>query len=279
LNPLFTRHPTIRCYITWKIDKESLNKSCINQPIKNWELREPHQRFFDKRFTWYVEIKCQLDATEVFIADFIACSTSFGHHYAHHQELKSIVQWLLLVVFRAVVFKLLVWCGAEGYVSGLQDGGSLEISWPNVILTSHVIFCLEFFLYSLSSQHFIYLRRLTFRHLTISVFKWLSLCLSSVSFTWSCLFFIQLQAVQGCSVCWLGILKEHVWTRKPNLIPGLPVRVEDLKPTGYVVSSRKREDAQKVVGGGRRWRNCQWYREKILLDAGSKPAEIYTSLF
>ena len=24
-------------------------------------------------------------------------------------------------VFRVVVFKLLVWCGAEGYVSGLQD--------------------------------------------------------------------------------------------------------------------------------------------------------------
>ena len=43
-----------------------------------------------------------------------------GHHYAHHQELKSVIQWLLPVVFRAVVFKLLVWCGAEGYVSGLQ---------------------------------------------------------------------------------------------------------------------------------------------------------------
>jgi len=27
------------------------------------------------------------------------------------------------VVFRAVVFKLLVWCGAEGYVSGLPDAG------------------------------------------------------------------------------------------------------------------------------------------------------------
>ena len=26
-----------------------------------------------------------------------------------------------LLVFRAVVFKLLVWRGAEGYVSGLQD--------------------------------------------------------------------------------------------------------------------------------------------------------------
>jgi len=70
-----------------------------------------------------VEIKCQLDATEVFIADLIACSTCFGHHYAHHQELKSIIQWLLPVVFRALVFKLLVWCGAEGCVSGLQDAG------------------------------------------------------------------------------------------------------------------------------------------------------------
>ena len=69
-----------------------------------------------------MEIKCQLDATEVFfIADLISCSTCFGHHYAHRQELKSIIQWLLPVVFRAVVFKLLVWCGAEGYVSGLQD--------------------------------------------------------------------------------------------------------------------------------------------------------------
>ena len=55
-----------------------------------------------------MEIKCQLDATEVFIADLIAFSTCFGHHYAHHQELKGIIQWLLPVVFRAVVFKLLV---------------------------------------------------------------------------------------------------------------------------------------------------------------------------
>jgi len=65
-----------------------------------------------------VEIKCQLDATEVFIAVLIACSKCFGHHYAHHQELNSIIRWLLPVVFRAVVFKLLVWCGAEGYVPG-----------------------------------------------------------------------------------------------------------------------------------------------------------------
>ena len=71
-----------------------------------------------------MEIKCQLDATEVFIADLIAWSTCFEHHYANHQELKNITQWLLPVVFRAVVFKLLVWCGAEGYVSGLQDAAA-----------------------------------------------------------------------------------------------------------------------------------------------------------
>ena len=75
------------------------------------------------QFTYvYVEIKCQLDATDgFFIADLTACSTCLGYHYAQHQELKSIIQWLLPVVLGAVVFKLLVWCGAEGYVSSLQD--------------------------------------------------------------------------------------------------------------------------------------------------------------
>jgi len=28
----------------------------------------------------------------IFIADLIACSTCFGHQYAHHQELDSITQ-------------------------------------------------------------------------------------------------------------------------------------------------------------------------------------------
>lgn len=115
------------------------------------------------------------------------------------------------------------------------------------------------------------LYRLALHYLPISVFKHFLLYLSPVSFSPSCLLFTKLQAVHRCSVCCLGILKEHVATRKPNLIPGFPLRVEDVKPTGYVVSSRKREDAQKDVGGGGRWRNCQWYREKILLDARSNP--------
>ena len=28
----------------------------------------------------------------IFIAALIACSTCFGHHYVHHQELESIIQ-------------------------------------------------------------------------------------------------------------------------------------------------------------------------------------------
>jgi len=36
-----------------------------------------------------------------FIADLIACSTCFGHHYAHHQELKGILH---------VVAACGIWC-------------------------------------------------------------------------------------------------------------------------------------------------------------------------
>jgi len=49
-----------------------------------------------------VEIKCQLDATDDFVAHLMACTTCFGHHYAHHQELESVIRWLLPVVFGAV---------------------------------------------------------------------------------------------------------------------------------------------------------------------------------
>jgi hypothetical protein len=39
-----------------------------------------------------VEINANYIQQMIFIADLIACSTRFGHHYAHHQELKSIIQ-------------------------------------------------------------------------------------------------------------------------------------------------------------------------------------------
>ena len=56
----------------------------------------------------------------IFIADLIACSTCFGHHYAHHQELESIIQVVAACRNWCLVFKLLLWCGAEGCVSGLR---------------------------------------------------------------------------------------------------------------------------------------------------------------
>jgi len=55
-----------------------------------------------------VEIKCKLDAKEVFIIDLIVCSTCFGHHYAHHQELKSgCCLWYFVLWFSSC------WSGVE----------------------------------------------------------------------------------------------------------------------------------------------------------------------
>ena len=59
-----------------------------------------------------MEIKGQRDATDwFFIAKLIVRSTCFGHHYAHHQELKCIIQWLLPVVF--VLWFSSCWSGLE----------------------------------------------------------------------------------------------------------------------------------------------------------------------
>ena len=44
----------------------------------------------------------------IFIADFIACSTCFGHHYARHQVLKSIIQVVAACRIWCLVFKLSV---------------------------------------------------------------------------------------------------------------------------------------------------------------------------
>jgi len=54
----------------------------------------------------------------IFIADLIACSTYFGHPYARHQELESIIQVVAACCIWCLVFKLSLWCGAEGCVTG-----------------------------------------------------------------------------------------------------------------------------------------------------------------
>ena len=50
----------------------------------------------------------------IFTADLIVCSTCFGHHYAHHQELESIIQVVAACRIWCLVFKLSVWCPVCG---------------------------------------------------------------------------------------------------------------------------------------------------------------------
>ena len=59
----------------------------------------------------------------IFIAGLIACSTCFRHHYAHHQELESIIKVVAACRIWCLVFKLSVWCGAEDCVSRAPDDG------------------------------------------------------------------------------------------------------------------------------------------------------------
>ena len=56
----------------------------------------------------------------IFIADLIVCSTCFGHHYAHHQELESIIQVVAACRIWCLIFKLSVWCGAVGCATAQQ---------------------------------------------------------------------------------------------------------------------------------------------------------------
>ena len=74
----------------------------------------------------------------IFIADLIAYSTCFGHHYAHHQELESIIQVdvALPVVFGALVFKLSIWCGAECCMSGLRAAASVGYMFQPIYRSS-----------------------------------------------------------------------------------------------------------------------------------------------
>jgi len=64
----------------------------------------------------------------IFIADLIACSTCFVHHYANHQELESIIQVVAACRIWCLLFKLSVWCGAEGCVSGLRAAAAARKS-------------------------------------------------------------------------------------------------------------------------------------------------------
>ena len=50
---------------------------------------------------------------------------------------RVLYKWLLPVVFGALVFKLSVWCGAEGYVSGLRAVALLITFYFHILTTMH----------------------------------------------------------------------------------------------------------------------------------------------
>jgi alkylhydroperoxidase family enzyme len=65
----------------------------------------------------------------IFIADLIACSTCFRHHYAHHQELESIIQ---------VVAACGIWRS-----SAPHHTDNLKTKAPNTTASNHLYNTLE----------------------------------------------------------------------------------------------------------------------------------------
>ena len=77
----------------------------------------------------------------IFIAELIACSTRYGHHYAHHQELESIIQVVAACRIWCLVFKLSVWCGHTTLSSAPYR--QLENQAPNTTGSNHLYNTLE----------------------------------------------------------------------------------------------------------------------------------------
>ena len=73
----------------------------------------------------YVEIKCQLDVTDDFYCRSYCLLNMFRTSLCPSSGARRLLyRWLLPVVFGALVFKLSVWCRAEGYVSGVRDAAA-----------------------------------------------------------------------------------------------------------------------------------------------------------
>ena len=66
-------------------------------------------------------MKCQLDAKDKFLLQILWLAQHVsGTIMPIIRSSRVLYKWLLPVVFGALVFKLSVWCGAEGCVSGLR---------------------------------------------------------------------------------------------------------------------------------------------------------------
>ena len=99
-----------------------------------------------------MEIKFQLDATDDIYCRFYFFLNMFrGTIMPIIRSSRLLYRWSLPEVFGALVFKLSVWCGAEGYVSCLQAVACkpivLKFYLPFCLLVYNLIFLLICFLY------------------------------------------------------------------------------------------------------------------------------------
>jgi len=67
----------------------------------------------------------------IFIADLIACSTCFGHCYAHHQELESIIQVAAACGIWCLSFQVVGMVWSSAYPSSFMMGRWVpRAKWP-----------------------------------------------------------------------------------------------------------------------------------------------------
>ena len=81
----------------------------------------------------------------IFIADIIVAQHVSGTIMPIIRSSRVIYRWLLPVVFGALVFKLSVCCGAEGYVSGLRTDYAhhQELIWLLPVVFGVLVFKLS----------------------------------------------------------------------------------------------------------------------------------------
>ena len=80
-----------------------------------------------------MEIKCQLDATDgSLLQNLLFAQHVSGTIVSITRSSRVLYRWLLPVVFGVLVYRLLVWCGAEGYVYGFRDAAGAASGKPDI---------------------------------------------------------------------------------------------------------------------------------------------------
>ena len=79
----------------------------------------------------------------IFIADLIVCSTCFGHHYAHHQELERIIQVVAACRIKCFTPSKATARKPDTQPSAPHHTDNLKIKTPNTTGSNHLYNTLE----------------------------------------------------------------------------------------------------------------------------------------